>query len=196
MDEFDRLRGAAPTERAKNYLFYDYYDFLVNPELRPAGDAAGERAFLGTVTKFGNRLAGLGVLNNLNETQQDELAALVADFTGKFELYLPYKAVLERLRELPDHLGKRRMMQLEESVAIIRTMTESLPAHHPFIERNELEKVVQAADAFKAFTPFTTAESVSEFIRLTREEHPQPTDPTMPATCQLFWYLCAQVRSA
>ena len=112
----------------------------------------------------------------------------MADFTGKYELFRPYYQLLEMLRKLPSLVGKRVMNKLEDAVAIIQSMAQTLPEHHPFIERGELARMLQAAADFRALTPFTTPESVNGFIQSTREHHPQPNDPTMDVTCQLFWY--------
>lgn len=94
MDEFDGFRGPAPTKRATSFVQYDYYDFVKTPKLR-AEDPVAEQAFLGTVWRFHSQLRQLRVLDGLQEAQQDELAALVADFTAKSEMYSGLKKVAE-----------------------------------------------------------------------------------------------------
>lgn len=123
-DNFDRLRGKPPEERALNWLNYDHYTFLVYPQVRP-NDPNGERVMYENIARMRRKLQSLVVLGGLTNTQQNAFAALVLDFQVDADMYQNYARSQEFVR-VNKLLGKRDLRKLTKVTEILQGLTRKL----------------------------------------------------------------------
>lgn len=211
-DEFDRLRGKPPTERAANWLQCDYYAFLVHPRLRPH-DPVGEQAMFETIERMRLKLQHLAVLDGLTRVRQEELAALVVEFLALREMYENYRRSLRWVgyRQL---LGKREWRKFKKATETLETLAKRLSSgelgrHRRAIEEglikpnsdrdpnpwaNRLKGIV--ADLMMIRSELETKADVKTYREWMRNHYPSAIDSKVDASKQLYWFLVSKCRLA
>ncbi len=212
-DEFDRLRGKPPTERAANWLQCDYYTFLVHTRLRPH-DPVAEQAMFETIKWMRSKLQHLAVLDGLTRARQEQLAALVIDFLAFGQNYESYRRGLRWVREDRQLLGKRELAKLRKATEILETVAKRLsdgelkrlkrlvegglvkpsPDHDPHPKASRLKRIAAAVRMLtQEFEHKMDFKTYREYVQ---DHLPNTTDSKVDASKQLHWFFVSKCRLA
>lgn len=178
-------------EKARGWLQYDAFDFLTRPELRPDGPVVWKAIFQ-TIEKYRADLARLSVLRDLDDRQQLQLAALVLDYKAKYEDYDSIRKGIAELRKVPGLLGKRTLSRIEKTIELLRPIASRLPEEHPYAAGKRVKAILAALKRLPHQWTVPTRQELNRFIKWVRKTHPQPGDPTLEMTWQIFWFLVSR----